>query len=174
MQQPFQFGKDVFLNAVLSVNYQPRGDNSFQIGLNAIVSNDFGKTQYLVVPNLQYQSPSRRFAIDVPFPTINFLYRPTSKMETGMYGHFNWAVYRIANFTTAENQVAEFVRPNSFSLGLVYSRQIRGPFWFTIRPGALLVGNSRVLDGNRNEITSLNYDLQPQFILRTGISARFD
>lgn len=172
LEQTFDASKELFVNGMVGLLYAPLRDSSLQIGVQVLYLTELGRDKWLPLPNVRYNSPDGRWSIDIPFPTINLLYRPNNNWEVGIYQHLELGHYRIAALPLPDGRVAHYARPETITAGLVLTRHITGPVWFTLRPGVQVENTLRLLDSDRNEIRDARLTLQQQFVLKAGISVR--
>ena len=163
-------GNSLFFSGIALANYNPDGNDRLVWSFGFAFANDFNRN--VLIPIAGFTYTDKRYTIEVAYPRVNFLYKPTSHIEWGATASIIGGIYRTNEVTLRSQQTAPYTRTINVQLGHTFNYLLTSKVVLNSCIGYAFVRNYDLMNSDFKSIQSINLDLKGSFFLRTGISVR--
>jgi len=163
--------KDLFPQGAAFATYAPHGDNSLVFSVGAVLTNDFNHN--LVAPLVGLVSKTERLTVELTYPRVNILYKPTKKLEWGVTATADAAIFKSKRWAWADHQTSQYVRTVNLFAGQALNYKLHGGLWLNTQVGYAFLRNYDLLDADYQPIKAAGTDLEGSFMFKAGVSLRF-
>lgn len=164
-------GNNVFVSGLLLANYNPDGNNRLVWSFGFTLTNDFNRNLLIPIAGLTYKD--EKYTIEVAYPRVNLLYKPVRRVEWGITGSIDGAIFRRQGLALAGNPTARHVRIINVFAGQAFHYNLYKNLWFNSQVGYAFLRNYDLMDADFQAIKFVDTDLKGSFFFKTGVSVRF-
>lgn len=167
-------GQEIYPFFQSVAQYSWRKDGRFKTGIGISLNNDLG--YYIIAPTamVNYRSKNNKFALDLVYPNLNIVFKPTKRFEWGVISNIEGGIYRMRPLTTPTERAAHFRHLQlATSPMLSYRLNPKKNYWLNFRAGYTFLRRIELLNNDYKAIRNFTLDADNNMLLRVGLVQRF-